>query len=250
MSDHSGPDQAVPPLRLAVRVRCVLRGGGKGETHTSVFCPRREASVGLDACAACELGVGLSMDSAGHTAEALCAFHPEGADRVAAIPAVRDDDLAVKLAVPVSEIMTRSVICVSPEMTIAELRSVLIERGIGGVPVVDASGCPIGVVSKTDVLRVDGRRGWHDEEPRATRLPREAEAPGTVAAIMTALALAIHETSNVAQASALMAYEGVHRLPVVDDLHRVVGVLSALDILHWLGQRSGYLMRPVAEREG
>ncbi|HSN97048.1 MAG TPA: CBS domain-containing protein, partial [Candidatus Nanopelagicales bacterium] len=69
---------------------------------------------------------------------------------------------------------------------------------------------------------------------------------GPVGAIMNSLAIAVHEGMSIAQAAGLMAYEGVHRLPVVDDDWQVVGVVSALDVLHWLGQRSGYLMRAVA----
>ena len=45
-----------------------------------------------------------------------------------------------------------------------------------------------------------------------------------------------------------MAYEGVHRLPVIDDARRVVGLVSSLDVLHWLGQRAGYLMRRESPR--
>ncbi|MBW2213707.1 MAG: CBS domain-containing protein, partial [Deltaproteobacteria bacterium] len=37
----------------------------------------------------------------------------------------------------------------------------------------------------------------------------------------------------------LMAYEGIHRLPVVDAAGKVVGLLSSLDILHWLACKTG-----------
>jgi len=116
-------------------------------------------------------------------------------------------------------------------MPMSALRTLLVDRGFGGVPVVDAEGKPIGVVTKTDLLRAEERGDGAESQ---------------VHAIMTDLAIAVHEGMSIAQASALMAYEGVHRIPVVDDEQRVVGVLSALDVLHWLGQRSGYLMRAVA----
>ena len=65
----------------------------------------------------------------------------------------------------------------------------------------------------------------------------------TAGEIMTPLAVTVSETATIAEASALMALEGVHRLPVVNNAMsgRVVGVVSALDVLGWLARRSGYL---------
>jgi CBS domain-containing protein len=45
-----------------------------------------------------------------------------------------------------------------------------------------------------------------------------------------------------------MAFEGVHRLPVVSDGGEVVGILSALDVLRWFGRRAGYLIPPSRPR--
>jgi CBS domain-containing protein len=221
---RSGEPQVQP---LDVRTRTVLAGEGRGESQGSVFCPRRERSVPIDACATCEASAGTRAGAAGEALQVLCRFVQP--DHEAPAPEVgRDDELATKLARPISEIMTTTVICVRSDMSAARVRSVLLERGIGCVPVVDAAGRPVGVVTKTDLMLAEG-----------LALPESS-----VGAIMTGLALAVHEGMTIAQASALMAYEGVHRLPVVDDDHQVVGILSSLDVLHWIGQRSGYLMRP------
>ena len=59
---------------------------------------------------------------------------------------------------------------------------------------------------------------------------------------MSPVVLSVHESCNIGQAAALMAFEGVHRLPVVGDLGEVVGILSSLDVLRWFGRRSGYLI--------
>ena len=44
----------------------------------------------------------------------------------------------------------------------------------------------------------------------------------------------------VALAAALMAYEGVHRIVVVDRGGYVVGLVSSLDVARWLGTRAGH----------
>jgi CBS domain-containing protein len=114
----------------------------------------------------------------------------------------------------IEEVMTREVVCVTEELSVEALGTLLLERGIDGVPVVDAQGFPLGVVSKTDLLR--------------------DRAGATVGQIMTRTAFTLPETSPIGDAVTLMAVEGVHRVPAVDQEGRVTGVVSTLDLLHWL----------------
>jgi CBS domain-containing protein len=61
--------------------------------------------------------------------------------------------------------MTTSVISVGPDLGIHELAKLLLDKGISGVPVVDASGKPIGMVSESDLIG----RGDSDQEARRDR---------------------------------------------------------------------------------
>lgn len=124
----------------------------------------------------------------------------------------------------ISEIMQRRVVCVTPELDLDGVMAVLLEHQIGGAPVIDREGNPIGVVSKTDVIRACSER----------------EAMLTAGDIMTPIAVVLPHSSSIARASALMAFEGVHRIVVMDG-DAVVGILSALDVLAWVARDSGYL---------
>jgi CBS-domain-containing membrane protein len=126
---------------------------------------------------------------------------------------------------PISSIMTSRVVCARPEMDAALLRARLIERGVSGAPVVDDWGHVLGVVSKSDLVEheVTGERGHK-----------------TVSDIMMTMVFTLPADAPIAKAAALMAYEGVHRIVVVDERRCVVGVLSALDIARWLGSSAGY----------
>ena len=52
----------------------------------------------------------------------------------------------------VEELMTTDVITVGPESTLKEAAAILAERGISGLPVIDADGALIGVFSEGDVV--------------------------------------------------------------------------------------------------
>ena len=53
--------------------------------------------------------------------------------------------------VPVREIMTEQVVTVAPEASIANVARLLLERRIGGLPVVQGSRL-VGIITKTDIL--------------------------------------------------------------------------------------------------
>lgn len=153
---------------------------------------------------------------------------------------------------PISEVMSTHPVCVPPDLGVEALTTLFLERGISGAPVVDSAGRTLGIVSKTDVLRDYADRGDTAEmgKPalssggivaeldRGMHIERRKDA--TVRDVMTPLAFTLPETASIARASALMAIEGVHRVPVVSEAGKVVGILSALDVLRWLSKSEGY----------
>ena len=132
---------------------------------------------------------------------------------------------------PLSEVMTGDVFCVRPGVTIEVVAELLTEHGITGVPVVDEAGRAIGVISKTDLVQA-----------RHDRLGE------TAADIMMPIAFTLPENASLSHAAALMAYEGIHRLPVVAADGSVVGIVSAMDVVRWLARTDGYLV-PASPRD-
>ena len=51
------------------------------------------------------------------------------------------------------QIMTRSVITVTPDDTIQAAAKLMLERHVSGLPVVDAAGRLVGIVSEGDFIR-------------------------------------------------------------------------------------------------
>jgi CBS domain-containing protein len=147
--------------------------------------------------------------------------------------------------------MVRTVICAHPEMRVDELIRIMVDHGISAMPVIDSGGRPIGIVSQRDVLRElrenPGAAGAgelqapdDDEESLSADLRAEIGTSRCARHIMTPLALCVSETTSIARAAALMAYERIHRVIVVDGRLSILGILSSLDIARWLARDDGY----------
>lgn len=201
---------------LPLRARRTVQVDGTETIEASVFCARRGRSLPADECASCEHWAGLSVTSDVAASRMLCA---DATERPLGDP--RDPILAT--------LMTRDVLCVRPEVPLGRLVQLMVTEGISGLPVVDAAGRPVGVVSQTDVLRNLGERA-------------EVEVV-TAETLLTPVAFTLPEDAPVSRAAALMAYEGIHRIPVVDADGAVVGILSALDIARWVAEEAGWLRR-------
>ena len=207
--------------RLPVRVRRTIDGDGEMTAVRLVHCEVRRRSVPLDECTECEDCESIHVDPFEEDSWVTC-------NRIAGSGGATVEESAVPEGdrTPVVSIMGRRVVCVAPETSTALLRDMLLERGLSGAPVVNPDGGVVGFVSRADLLRSH----WPAGE-------------STVGQIMTPLAVTVSESASIAQASALMALEGVFLLPVVNDAMsgKVVGVISALDVMGWLARRCGYL---------
>ncbi len=242
--------------RLEIRVRRTMAADGSESTQYSVFCPVRGCSLPLSDCRVCELCGGATVDPLEQNSFVLCASEPRS-PMAWQVPSLRPRARPGDSTRPgVAAIMTKNVLCVRPEVSIQELTMTLFEHGVSGVPVVDAEGKPIGIVSKTDLLRENYDRAELEQEEAVLRSGRVrswgvADSPGlpaahapksTVGEIMTHSVSSLPESASVHEAAALMALEGVRRLPILDHDDRVVGIVCASDVLTWLAREAGYVV--------
>ena len=114
------------------------------------------------------------------------------------------------------EIMTRDVLTVPPETTVEELAKLLAFHNISGMPVVDASGAVVGIVSEADVIAKKG---------------------ATVGEIMTPEVVSVPESTPVERLAALMAERKIKRVPVMSE-GTLLGMVSRADIVKALAARA------------
>lgn len=134
----------------------------------------------------------------------------------------------------VDDVMTKVVVSVDGAASYRSVVDLLVERRISAVPVIDAFQRVIGVVSEADLLRKIEYAG--DEEPRLFERRRRRGERGkalasTVADLMSVPAVTVLSGTSIPAAARLMDAQKVKRLPVVDDLGRLVGIVTRGDLL-------------------
>lgn len=135
----------------------------------------------------------------------------------------------------VADVMTHGAVSVTTETPYRELVDLVELRAVNAIPVVDPFSRVLGVVTASDLLHKIEFAGGVDPprilESRRHRQNRR-KAAGTVAGeLMTAPAVTVFHGMSVVDAARLMETAGVRRLPVIDDLGRLVGMVTNRDLL-------------------
>ncbi|MEN3287499.1 MAG: hypothetical protein V7634_1799 [Bradyrhizobium sp.] len=152
------------------------------------------------------------------------------------------------------QIMTRPVITVTPDTTIVKAATVMLQRHVSGLPVVDASGKLVGVVSEGDFIR----RAEIGTGRRRGRWLRFVLGPGKsasdfvhehgrrVSEIMSTSPFTITEDTALAEIVALMEKNHVKRLPVMRG-HQLVGIVSRANLLRAVASLARQIPDPTAD---
>lgn len=128
------------------------------------------------------------------------------------------------MASTVDRFMVRSVVSGDASMSLEQVERLLEANHISSVPLVE-NGVPIGVVSRTDLLRA-GMRESASHGDAAVPLP-----PRTAGEVATKPAIFVTSDALVSAAAARMVKERIHRVFVVDTAGSLEGVLSTKDLL-------------------
>ena len=139
------------------------------------------------------------------------------------------------------EIMTPHVVTVTPDTPASRIAKLLLENHISAVPIVDAAGNPVGIVSEGDLLRRDdtgraARRAWWLEmlaegEPLSKEYLAQLRTKDQPAKeIMSSPVVTVNEATDIAELAHLFSSYRIKRVPVLRD-NRIVGIISRVDLL-------------------
>lgn len=140
---------------------------------------------------------------------------------------------------PVRDVMETEVVTLCPEMSARDAARVLAEHRIGGAPVVDEQRRVLGVLSQSDLARLEADRPsaaaagafFSDvEDYRDLAVLPADESLVRVDAVMQRDVLSVPPDATLQEAAQRMRAQRIHRLLVLED-GRLRGLVSALDLL-------------------
>jgi len=140
------------------------------------------------------------------------------------------------LAINATDLMSRDIILVPKEMTMRGAARLLDRAKISGAPVVDDQGRCIGVISNSDFVRYTekgARRKVLNSPTVHSWQIFDAEAPpeDCVADVMTVDPVTAKHHTKIGDLARMMIDAHIHRVIVVDEGNRPIGVVSSTDII-------------------
>jgi len=130
---------------------------------------------------------------------------------------------------------------VNPSTSVDEALEMLVEHRISGFPVIDDDWKLVGVVSDYDLLALDSMAGLGLADTNSSMFPevdstwktfREIQrllsktSGKVIGDVMTPSPLVVRETTNLDAAARLLLETKYHRLPVVDSVGKLVGMIT------------------------
>ena len=152
------------------------------------------------------------------------------------------------------QIMTRSVITIAPDATILEAAKTMLQHHVSGLPVIDAAGRLVGIVSEGDFIRrseinTQRKRGrWLKfllgTGAEATDYVREHGRK--VSEVMTSDPITITEDATLEEIVNAMEAKGIKRLPVMTG-DKLVGIVSSANLLQAVAGLAREIPDPTAD---
>lgn len=145
------------------------------------------------------------------------------------------------LCLRVSDIMSRDVVVVAADRPMTVAAATMLNYGISGMPAVGARGQCVGMLSAIDFVR---RSLWETGEAsestakeggdcfcKLTDANRNRPATDLVTSYMTPTLETVSVSDSLMNAARLMCRRHIHRLVVLDNQARPVGMMTSLDIV-------------------
>lgn len=152
------------------------------------------------------------------------------------------------------QIMTRNTITVLPETPILEAAHKMLEHHVSGLPVLDASGKLVGIVSESDFLRrseigtQQKRSRWlqYFLSPAHSADDFVHERGRKVKDVMTRDPVVVVEDTSLDELVRLMEKNGIKRLPVLRN-EMLVGIITRANLLRAVASMAKEIPDPTAD---
>ena len=134
----------------------------------------------------------------------------------------------MKQKVPVSEIMSKHLITISPDQSLYIAEKVFSRHNIRHIPVVENERL-VGMVSHTDLLRISFS-GLDESDDSIVPVIYEMYS---VPEIMTRVPIFVEVTTTIKEVAEILSRQSFHSLPVLDK-GKLVGIVTTTDLIDYL----------------
>jgi CBS domain-containing protein len=153
-----------------------------------------------------------------------------------------------------AHIMTRFVVTVAPTASMNEVARSLAQHAISGVPVCEADGRLVGIITEGDLVRPlmrsrEKRRDWWlrqiaegtDLAPEFLNYVKGSQA--SARELMHHNVITATETASIGEIAELMMINDIKRVPIVRD-GKLVGIVARADLVKTLARNPEALIDP------
>lgn len=139
----------------------------------------------------------------------------------------------------VKDLMSRDVVSIRTGATVHEAIQLMTENRISALPVVNPANKCVGIISTTDLIDLA-----RDVDEDLESFGEAAEGGNwlvgklldgfgheDISSVMADTPTTIRPEVSLVRAARMMLQKHVHRLPVVDDSHQLIGIISTMDIM-------------------
>ncbi len=137
----------------------------------------------------------------------------------------------------VRDLMTTDPTCCAPDTTLQAVARMMLDSDCGAIPVCDADGKPIGIVSDRDIAIRAVAEGLNPVEMTAEE-------------IMSAPVETVTEDTSVEDLFDLMEDKQIRRVVVLDEDGKVCGIVAQADIAEYAGDEVAEVVQEISEPQG
>jgi len=149
------------------------------------------------------------------------------------------------MAMQVRDIMTSTVITLTPDMGIVEAAKILMDNNINGAPVLDEQGALVGILCRDDLISQQKKLPLPSYfivldgiipliSPKHLEKEIDKITATNVEHAMTVKPVTVNPDTDIDVVASLMVDKKIHTIPVVDANGNLVGIVGKEDILRTL----------------
>jgi CBS domain-containing protein len=140
----------------------------------------------------------------------------------------------------VKDVLSKEVVALNADDTVQEALRLMVENRVSALPVVNGKEACVGILSATDLMGL--ARDLNEElsqvqgaeftpQSLIDQVAEQDFGRRHVHELMTEVVQTVGPDATLAAAARAMLHHQVHRLPVVNERQRLVGIISTTDIM-------------------